>query len=73
MTHKIILQHLAPCGLNCHQCMAKEDGEIKRHSTALRHLLGDFDRYAERFSKFLPVFKNYPQFKQLLDYLRHLI
>jgi hypothetical protein len=49
--------------------MANADGDIKRHSTALKELLGSFDRYAERFSKFLPVFENYPQFKDLLDHL----
>jgi hypothetical protein len=69
MDKKQILKYLAPCGLNCGKCMAKTDGDIKKHSMALKVLLGDFNRYAERFSKFLPVFKKYPEFQELLDYL----
>ncbi|MBN1780837.1 DUF3795 domain-containing protein [bacterium] len=69
MNRQNILKELAPCGLNCRKCMAKEDGDIKKYSLALKRLLGDFDRYAERFSAFLPVFRHYPQFRDLLDYL----
>jgi hypothetical protein len=68
MEYGEILNILAPCGLNCKKCMANADGDIKRHSTALKELLGSFDNYARRFSKFWPVFENYPQFKNLLDY-----
>ena len=28
-------------------------------------LLGSFDKYAERFAGFMPVFKNYPAFKEM--------
>lgn len=63
-----ILKTLAPCGLNCRKCIACNEGEIKTVSLKLQELLGSFDRYAERFSAFLPVFKNYPAFKELLAY-----
>ena len=66
--YRDILKNLAPCGLNCKKCLAFSDGEIKDHSKKLKDLLGDFDRYAERFSSFLPVFKNYHQFKELLSF-----
>ena len=69
MKYEDILQELAPCGLNCRKCMAKQDGDIKEASEKLRQLLGSFDNYAERFSAFLPVFKNYPAFKELLTFL----
>ena len=68
MEYQEILNILSPCGLNCRKCMASATGEIKDHSWALQKLLGSFDRYAERFSSFLPVFENYPQFKELLAY-----
>ena len=68
MEYGEILNILAPCGLNCKKCMANADGDIKRHSTALKELLASFDNYAKRFSKFWPVFENYPQFKNLLDH-----
>jgi Protein of unknown function (DUF3795) len=62
-----ILRILAPCGLNCAKCQAYAAGEIKFQATELKRLLGAFDNYAERFSRFLPVFKNYPAFKELLN------
>ena len=68
MEYDEILNYLAPCGLNCRKCMANKEGEIKNLSKALQKLLGNFDKYAERFSAFLPVFKKYPAFKELLEY-----
>ncbi|MFX1320585.1 MAG: DUF3795 domain-containing protein [Promethearchaeota archaeon] len=67
--YKDILDILAPCGLSCRKCFANSNGEIRKKSMELQEQLGSFDRYAERFSTFLPVFKNYPSFKELLTYL----
>jgi hypothetical protein len=69
MEYQEILDTIAPCGLNCKKCFAYSEGEIGLHSEKLQELLGSFDRYAERFSSFLPIFKNYPAFKELLSYL----
>jgi hypothetical protein len=68
MNYDEIKEILAPCGLNCSKCMAFTGGEIKKHASELKRLLGSFDNYAERFSGFLPVFTNYPAFKELLGY-----
>lgn len=68
MKYNDILKMLAPCGLNCKKCMAFVNGDIKFHSSSLKKLLGSFDNYAKRFTKFWPVFENYPQFKELLNY-----
>jgi hypothetical protein len=68
MRYGEILQFLAPCGLNCVKCMAFANGDIKKSANELKRLLGSFDSYAERFSSFLPVFKNYPSFKELLNH-----
>lgn len=67
MKYQEIMKVLAPCGLNCSKCQAYAEGDIKEHAMELKRLLGSFDVYAERFSKFLPVFKNYPGFKELLN------
>ncbi len=67
MNYQDIKQILAPCGLNCKKCQAYAAGDIKQHAQELKKLLGSFDSYAERFSRFLPVFKNYPAFKELLQ------
>jgi hypothetical protein len=69
MDYEEILEHLAPCGLNCRKCLASSSGEIRELSVRLRELLGSFDRYAERFSAFQPVFRGYPQFRDLLSHL----
>ncbi|MGE5809087.1 MAG: DUF3795 domain-containing protein [Nitrospirota bacterium] len=68
MKHDDIVKILAPCGLDCMKCQMSADGDIRRHSQELKRLLGSFDGYAERFSKFLAVYGNYPQFKDLLDH-----
>lgn len=69
MLYKDILHEIAPCGLYCSKCFANSEGEIRSTSIILQSLLGSFDIYAERFSSFLPVFKNYSHFKTLLTYL----
>ncbi|MFX1352471.1 MAG: DUF3795 domain-containing protein [Promethearchaeota archaeon] len=68
MNYKEILDVIAPCGLNCYKCYANSNGEIRINSLSLLNLLGSFDIYAERFSSFLPIFKNYPAFKELVSY-----
>ena len=62
MEYQDILQELGPCGLSCRKCLAYSEGDIRQTSAELQRLLEDFDRYAERFSGFLPVFKSYPVF-----------
>lgn len=70
MTYGEILGVLAPCGLNCMKCMSHAEGKIKHHSIKLLDLLGPtFDRYAERFRSFMPVFGNYPAFREMLEFL----
>lgn len=68
MEYEDILDILASCGLNCRKCFAYAGGEIRVLSARLQEVLGAFDRYAERFSAFRPVFENYPPFKELLAY-----
>mgnify|MGYP001133277753 CR=1 FL=1 len=69
MNYAEILTILAPCGLNCRKCMANAEGEIKLHSKCLLELLGpSFERYAQRFKSFMPVFEKYPEAKNLLEF-----
>ncbi len=67
MDYAEILDFLAPCGLSCRKCMAYAGGDIAFHSKKLQELLGNFNIYAQRFSSFLPEFKNYPQFESMLS------
>ncbi|MDC0335282.1 C-GCAxxG-C-C family protein [Pseudodesulfovibrio sp.] len=65
-----IKSRLAPCGLSCGKCLAYAGGPIQQLSVALGVELGEnFAQYAKRFEGMDPVFKNYAQFKELLDFL----
>lgn len=64
-----ILEHLAPCGLNCRKCYAHESGSIRAISDELQKALGAFGPYAERFSKAFPALLEYPAFERVLCHL----
>ena len=70
MVSEKIKASLAPCGLSCEKCFAHVDGDIRRYSLKLKEKLGNFDIYAKGFSTLLgdPIFKKYPDFKEILDY-----
>ncbi len=61
---------LAPCGLSCEKCFAHVNGDIRKYSLQLKDSLGKFDMYAKRFETLIgdPIFKKYPDFKELLNY-----
>ncbi|OGR13929.1 MAG: hypothetical protein A2277_13745 [Desulfobacterales bacterium RIFOXYA12_FULL_46_15] len=71
MTTETIKASISPCGLSCETCFAHVDGDIRRYSRKLKEKLGNFEPYAKRFETLLdhPVFKKYPDFKDMLDYL----
>jgi hypothetical protein len=70
MDYEFIKSRLSPCGLNCGKCFAFIEGDIKEYSSKLQNALGNFDIYAERFSKLLnePVFGKYQEFKEMLNH-----
>ncbi len=70
MDYDQILDCLGPCGINCENCFAHTEGDIRKYSRLLKEKLGNFDIYAKRFRTLIddPVFDKYPDFKQMLDY-----
>mgnify|MGYP001546613503 CR=1 FL=1 len=70
MNYSFIKQRIAACGLHCGKCFAFTDGKIGNTARELKALLGNFDRYAERFVDLLDetVFENYPVFNDMLSY-----
>ena len=44
---------VAPCGISCYNCFAFKDGQIKEYAKNIKKQLGNFDVYAQRFSKLL--------------------
>ncbi|MBI5586267.1 MAG: DUF3795 domain-containing protein [Deltaproteobacteria bacterium] len=71
MEYESIKESLGPCGLCCETCFAHGNGDIRRYSQKLKEKLGNFEPYAKRFETLLgqPIFKKYPDFKEMLDYL----
>ncbi|MCD7900608.1 MAG: DUF3795 domain-containing protein [Bacteroides sp.] len=71
MNSEFIKTRIAPCGLHCGKCFAFADGDIYHFSNQLKHSLGNFDIYAQRFVEMLnePVFSKYPDFKEFLSHL----
>jgi hypothetical protein len=71
MVTQQILEALAPCGLSCEKCFAYVNGDIHRYGIKLKEKLGNFDIYAKRFEILIgdPIFKKYPDFKEMPDYL----
>jgi len=63
-----ILEVLAPCGLDCSCCYAYEKGKIKEWSSKLLSYLEGFDELAMDLKKFVPAFKNYAIFKEILEH-----
>ncbi|OYT62534.1 hypothetical protein B6U81_00610 [Thermoplasmatales archaeon ex4484_30] len=61
-----ILKILAPCGIDCSHCYAYEKGKIKELSKELLFHLGGFDELVMDLKKFMPAFKNYDSFKEVL-------
>jgi hypothetical protein len=70
MSYEEIKAALAPCGLSCEKCFAHVAGDIRKYSLLLKEKLGNFEIYAKGFETLLeePVFKKYPDFKEMLDY-----
>lgn len=71
MNNHELKDKFGPCGLLCEKCFAYSNGLIRYHAEQLKNQLGNFDVYAQRFSKLLnePRFENYATFKEFLSFL----
>lgn len=62
-----MLQHLAPCGLDCVRCAGYGHGEIKRLSGQLVELPGNYPRIAKIREETEPAFARYDHFAYILN------
>ncbi|MTI84483.1 MAG: DUF3795 domain-containing protein [Firmicutes bacterium] len=69
MEYNNVLQHLAPCGLDCVRCADYEHGEIKQLSSRLIQILGNYRRVAKIKNENKPIFSGYSQFEEILTSL----
>lgn len=66
MEYKDILKIIAPCGLNCENCLSYKYGKIKYYSTKLKEILGNFRKHASKYEQYQPLYKNYSHFDDIL-------
>lgn len=71
MDYEEVVQHLAPCGLDCGRCADYQNGEIKLLTQHVTKLLGNYDRLAQMKVEVKPVFNNYSHFKEILYSFAH--
>jgi hypothetical protein len=70
MTREKIIAEVAPCGIDCSRCIALIDGDARKHAVALQEIFGPaFQRWAERFTEYVPVFAKYGEFREFVDFL----
>ncbi|MBN1425155.1 DUF3795 domain-containing protein [Candidatus Fermentibacteria bacterium] len=65
-----ILDHLAPCGLDCTRCVAFAGGAVRRLAAELDGALAGYESVAARMAGFVPVLTHYPEFESVLQFLK---
>jgi hypothetical protein len=66
MCYEEVLNHIAPCGLDCGRCADLDGGEIGTLSKRLLELLGNYPRVAAMKAEARPEFAGYGQFEAVL-------
>lgn len=68
--HQVVLDHLAPCGLDCSRCAAYAGGRVKRLAQELGHALTGYEKVAARMAGFVPALAHFSGFSEVLDFLK---
>ncbi len=70
MTREEIIAAVSPCGIDCSRCIALVGGDARKHAIALQEVLGpSFEKWADRFTAYVPAFAKYRDFREVLDLL----
>lgn len=66
-------KYTAFCGLYCKDCIPSDGKLFELLNDLNEHLLNlKFGKYAELKSKSIPIYRNYPQFQELLNEMKNL-
>jgi hypothetical protein len=69
MDYAAILEHLAPCGLDCSRCVYFGKGDVKTNAAELRRALADYEKVVPAHAKSIaPVLGDYDRFKAVLEH-----
>lgn len=69
MDYPAILEHLAPCGLDCSRCVYYVKSDVKTHAAELKQALTDYEKVVPAHAKAIaPVLSGYDTFKAILDH-----
>lgn len=66
-SYEEVVERLAPCGLDCSRCYAREGGDIQSAALALREALAGFEHMAPRIEGRYPALAHYEHFREVLD------
>ena len=70
MDYATVVQHLAPCGLDCSRCLYFGVGKTKAYAAGLRREMEGFEKVAPMLAQGeAPVLKQYHAFNSILDHL----
>jgi hypothetical protein len=67
-SYEDISERLAPCGLDCHRCVAFERGDVRRLATELASALQGFENMAPKVADRVPGLKDYDLFAGILSH-----
>lgn len=68
MSYERAVKELAPCGIDCSRCVAYKEGEVVKLSYQLIEKLINFERMAKKMESFVPAFKDYDSFLNVLEH-----
>ncbi|WDV45121.1 DUF3795 domain-containing protein [Clostridiaceae bacterium M8S5] len=68
MSYDKIKKELAPCGIDCFRCVSYSKGNVAKLSRGLKENLANFENMAKRIEDFMPLFKKYNDFIQILEH-----
>lgn len=69
ITYEIVLERLAPCGIDCRRCVRFEKGDVHHLARHLKAALEGFETMASRVADRYPALAGYPEFAAVLDLL----
>jgi hypothetical protein len=66
ITYQVVVERLAPCGIDCERCVMHEAGRVRRHAAALIEALRGFETMAPMVVDRFPSVAYYDKFSEIL-------
>jgi hypothetical protein len=66
ITYQMVVERLAPCGIDCERCVMYRDGRVRKNASALAEALRGFEHMAPRVVDRFPSVTHYDKFSEIL-------